>query len=69
MGNDEINFDLLSEEEYRICSCCGEKMVEGYVVEEWGEYFCCDDCLHSTYSEEEYEELCEKDLAYWTQWI
>lgn len=64
----EIDFDSLSEEEYRICTVCGEKMVQGYVVEEWGECFCSDDCLHAYYSEEEYLEMCEKDLAYWTEW-
>lgn len=32
------------------------------------EYFCSDECLHTTYSPEEYNELCEEDSAYWTQW-
>lgn len=68
-NNAAINYDELSEEEYRICTVCGRKMVEGYIVEENGEYFCSDDCLHAYYSEQEYKEMCEEDRAYWTQWI
>jgi len=54
--------------EERICDCCGNKMTSGYVICDGFEYFCSDDCLHSTYSEEEYLELCEQDNAYWTEW-
>lgn len=54
--------------EYRICTSCGQKMVQGYVIADGLEYFCDDECLNSYYSEEEYDELCQQDLAYWTQW-
>ncbi len=30
--------------------------------------YCSDECLWSMYSEEEYDELCQEDLAYWTEW-
>lgn len=51
----------------RTCNCCGEKMEMGYCVHD-SEYYCSDECLNSTYSPEEYNELCEEDSAYWTQW-
>lgn len=51
----------------RVCDCCKAEMNEGYCVLDT-EYFCCDDCLHSTFSPEEYKELFEADEAYWTQW-
>lgn len=55
-------------EDFRICSNCGVKMYSGYVINDGEEYFCCDDCLHSKYSETEYDELYKEDLAYWTEW-
>ena len=58
----------ISEEEYRVCTACGELMQEGYCIDDGAEYFCSDDCLNSYYSEEEYLELCEQDSAYWTTW-
>jgi hypothetical protein len=30
--------------------------------------FCSDDYLYGYYSDQEYQELCENDLAYWTEW-
>lgn len=55
-------------EEPRICSYCGQKMVQGYVIDDGEEYYCSDECLGGYYSEEEYDELCQKDRAYWTEW-
>lgn len=52
----------------RTCTECGCKMESGYVIRDGEEYFCSDDCLWAWYSEEEYEELCENDEAYWTMW-
>ena len=52
----------------RICCTCGEEMVSGYVVDDGEEYYCSDDCLHGVYSEAEYDELCQEDRAYWTEW-
>ena len=52
----------------RFCTCCGKLMDEGFVIEDGKEYFCTDECLHKYYSEQEYNEMYEKDLAYWTIW-
>ena len=52
----------------RICNTCGDEMFAGYVINDGEEYYCSDDCLHSVFSEEEYEEMCEEDCAYWTEW-
>ena len=43
-------------------------MPDGYVINDGLEYFCSDDCLHSTYTHEEYMEMYFNDDAYWTQW-
>lgn len=55
-------------EELRECTNCGKDMASGYVIDDGLEYFCDDDCLHSHYSPEEYEELFDQDAAYWTEW-
>lgn len=52
----------------RICNTCDTEMTSGYVINDGEEYYCCDDCLHGAYSEQEYDELCQEDLAYWTEW-
>lgn len=52
----------------RICNTCGAEMASGYVIDDGNEYYCSDDCLHGTYSEQEYDELCQEDRAYWTEW-
>ena len=52
----------------RICDECGAEMEFGYVINDGMEYYCSDDCLHGVYSEDEYGELCQEDLAYWTVW-
>lgn len=65
---DQKTKGIISMEEYRICTTCGQKMTSGYVINDGDEYFCCDDCLHGYYSEEEYDELCQQDAAYWTEW-
>ena len=59
----------ICEEEYRECSVCHEPMQTGYCIDDGEEYFCSDDCLHSCYSAKEYEELCEQDRGYWTDWF
>lgn len=59
----------ICEEEYRECSNCHAFMRSGYCINDGEEYFCSDDCLHGWYSPKEYEELCEQDLGYWTEWF
>lgn len=55
-------------DEYRECTNCGARMFAGYVIDDGEEYFCDDECLRAWYSEEEYDELCQEDRAYWTTW-
>lgn len=55
-------------EEKRICTACGSFMDSGYVIHDGEEYFCSDECLNFYYSWDEYDELCQIDEAYWTEW-
>ena len=52
----------------RRCDTCGVEIISGYVIEDGLEYYCSDDCLHAVYSEKEYDELCQENCAYWTEW-
>jgi hypothetical protein len=65
------------EEDFRVCSCCKEEMVEGYVVENGEAYYCSDECLGEVYSPEEIEEMFTQineydewlySPNYWTTW-
>lgn len=60
--------EWLYAETHRICSECGRPMLEGYVIDDGAEYYCCEECLHSHYSPEEYKEMFNNDIAYWTEW-
>lgn len=66
--NDERIMVFKKSDDVRICTNCGEVMSSGYVINDGEEYFCSDDCLYGYYSDQEYQELCENDLAYWTEW-
>ena len=55
-------------DEERRCTNCEKLIDSGYVINDGEEYFCDDECLHAWYSEKEYDELCQQDLAYWTEW-
>ena len=52
----------------RRCSHCGRVMDEGFCIFDGQEYYCSKDCLHSAYSDAEYNSLYESNEAYWTQW-
>lgn len=58
----------ICEKEYRECDTCHAPMLSGYCIHDGEEYYCSDDCLHGVYSKKEYEELCEDDQGYWTEW-
>ena len=60
--------NLKPEKNRRTCTCCGNEMWSGYVIRDGEEYFCSDDCLWGWYSRDEYDELCQIDEAYWTEW-
>lgn len=51
----------------RRCVVCGKEMVQGYLVDDCDTY-CSDECLHTVFTEEEYNEMYENDEAYWTEW-
>lgn len=51
----------------RQCDICEEKMNSGYVVDD-NSYYCSDKCLHEHYTQEEYNEMYEQDVAYHTEW-
>lgn len=53
---------------YKICDICGEKTSFGYIIDDDLECYCSDDCLWGAYSEEEYDELCQENRAYWLDW-
>ena len=52
----------------RKCDVCGSPMSEGFCIHDGEQYFCSDECLHTAYTQEEYEEMYEEDEAYWTTW-
>ena len=53
----------------RRCSECGKLMREGYCVDMGVAYYCSEDCLHSDFTDEEWEEECESnDQSYYTEW-
>lgn len=69
MGTGGGNVPLIMMMNERICTCCGKQMDSGYCIGDGEEYFCSDECLNAYYSEEEYEQMCQEDYAYWTEWF
>jgi hypothetical protein len=67
-SSNRITYTYVYDEPVRFCECCGKEMNSGYVIHDGEEYFCSDDCLSGWYSPEEYDELCQIDEAYWTEW-
>jgi hypothetical protein len=52
----------------RVCNLCGNHLnYEGYVIDDGTEYYCSEKCLFERIGEEEYLELYEEGLAYWTE--
>ena len=45
----------------RKCSICGKEMWDGYIEADGYRYFCSDDCLHTVYTDEEWEQVYEED--------
>lgn len=52
----------------RQCHVCGEIMHEGYCINDGEEYYCSEGCLLSVYTNEEYLDMYNEGLAYWTEW-
>ena len=51
----------------RICNCCDKEIkYEGYVIDDGSTYYCSKKCLHKHISKEDYLEMYEEGLAYYT---
>ena len=64
-------WDVPEEEEVgeRICSVCGKPMSQGYCFDGGLAYYCCKECLHQDFTDEEWEKQCdENEDSYWTEW-
>ena len=59
---------LINGREFRVCSECGSIMYAGYMEEGGGSYYCSDECLHKSVSEEEYNRLYEEGAMFYTEW-
>lgn len=66
----EVVEDFLeSVDNVRRCSVCGRLMQEGYCEDGGWRYYCSEECLHTKYSDAEWEEECERNEdSYWTTW-
>lgn len=58
----------------RICSVCGEIIFWSAYVEDYGgvcDYYCSNDCLHTKYTDEEWERECDEypNETYYTEYI
>lgn len=49
------------DDHIRRCTECGKPMKEGYLIEQGGEYYCSDECLHKNYTQEQWNCLCCQD--------
>lgn len=64
-----VDFWWNTDKECRRCSVCGKLMRKGYCIDAGTAYYCCDNCLHTEYSEKEWEEKCKNnDQSYYTEW-
>jgi hypothetical protein len=55
----------------RICNHCGKELkLNGYVVDNGLEYYCCDQCLNAHYTPEEWAKMYDNGDgdSYWTEW-
>ena len=62
--------DNIKLDNMRTCSECGKRMSKGYCIENGFEYYCCDECLHKHYTEEEYLSMYDNGEgdSYYTEW-
>jgi hypothetical protein len=59
------------ENTMRTCTVCNCEMDEGFLTSEGTQelYFCNTPCLRTEYTHDEYIELYNDGLAYWTDWV
>lgn len=64
-----VDFWHGTDRECRRCTNCGKLMQKGYCVDAGEAYYCCDDCLGTEYTKEEWLKECEEnDESYYTEW-
>ena len=76
MVSDTLELTEITEDtNIRLCSnkkCPNptKNIKEGYCIENGEEYYCCDDCLHSKYTDEEFQEMYDDGNGdtYYTEW-
>ena len=55
--------------EFRVCSICGDDMINGYCLNSGDRYYCSDECLGHDFTKEEWAQECEEnDDSYYTEW-
>jgi len=74
MAQSKIGFRVLLEnidEDIRECHTCGDKMYEGYCIEDGMEYYCSEECLYTKYTKEEYLDMYDNGngSSYYTNWV
>lgn len=52
----------------RVCNVCGMEMSFGFVVDDGMEYYCCESCLATKYSRQQWNKIYAEDRGYWTEW-
>lgn len=64
-----VDFWWNTDRTCRRCSECGRLMREGYCVDMGTDYYCSTDCLHTEFTDAEWEKECENnDQSYYTEW-
>jgi len=62
-------FENFENEDLHHCDACKEQMSEGYVIDGGEQYFCSKKCLHTKYTDEQWESMYDDDGdSYWTVW-
>lgn len=52
----------------RFCNSCGNELnYQGYVIDDETKYYCSEKCLFERIGEDDYLELYDEGLAYWTE--
>ncbi len=66
---DENSVEVKEIEGFRNCSKCGDYIVEGFMNEENGTYYCTEKCLESVVPPEDKKEWIEEEVLFWTDWF
>ena len=64
-----VDFWWDSNRACRRCSECGKLMREGFCLDMGVAYYCSSECLHTDFTDEEWEEECVSNpQSYYTEW-